>query len=305
MRILSSKIVLGMLLASAATVAGAQTAVPYRKIDQPLQQSVIANPPEGSAIRVKKAETFTKNPPQLGESPGVPRVPDVVGLFWNDAESALIQAGFQFKATYEDQPDPSVLYGHVRATVPAAGSMAPDGKVELLIPRAASRLGTGALALSDIDRREGFDLDEGQYQEVLRGADIVLRKHEDEPHVGTNGSSTYYSGHGLYIEPSDNAVLAPVDADGKVSDLEDLGTALYFAACRDQLKRGSAAGVEIAERGATICIRTSLGALAVVQFRLSDNPFGEVSDFKFHYAIFPPQVAAPTRPSGFLRRIRK
>lgn len=228
----------------------------------------------------------------LGPSPGVPRVPNVVGLLFTDAESALIQAGFKPKRTFEDEPDPSIFYGHVRATVPAAGMLATDAVVEMKIPRAASRVGIGALGLSDLERRTGFDLDEGRYEEIFRGADIVLRKYENEPRVDENGH-TYYAGGGLYIEPSDGAVLAALD-DVRDIDSYGLGSALFYAQCAYRLKQPRTARVEIAHPNdgvATICVLTSKHQIAVVQFRLSDNPYNGVTDYKFHHAIFPPQPA--------------
>lgn len=302
MRIQANIIALGVVLLSATTISDAQSGMSYRQIEPSSQRRSITNPPgtNSSAIQVEKSGEFTKNRPRLGDSPGVPRVPDVVGLSAYEAGMELYQAGFKSKETFEAQPDPSVLYGHVRATVPAAGSLAPNGVVDLRIPRAASRLGTGALAPSDIERRDGFDLDEGQYAEILRGADIVLRKHENEPYVQENGI-TAYSGSGLYIEPSDGAVLAP----GDNGDSDDLGSAVNFDVCDGKLKQTHATGFEIAQRGAKICVRTSLGALAMVEFRLSDNPYNESSDYKFRYAIFPPQAATPLRPAHILGRVHK
>ncbi len=172
------------------------------------------------------------------------RVPDVVGVNYWDAERALRQAGFEPTSTFQDEPDPSVLYGHVRATVPAAGMLAADGKVELQIPRAASRLGIGALSLSDLERRAGFDLDEGRYEEMLRGADIVLRKYENEPRIEPSNGSTYYAGGGVYIEPSDGAVLASLNDVRHIRGY-GLGSYFYYGECERALKRKRVARVEI------------------------------------------------------------
>lgn len=79
--------------------------------------------------------------------------------------------------------------------------LAVDSKIELQIPRAASRLGIGALSLSDLERRAGFDLDEGRYEEIFRGADIVLRKYESEPRIGSSG--------GTYVVTIANAQTSP------------------------------------------------------------------------------------------------
>ncbi len=227
------------------------------------------------------------------------RVPAVEGLHWLDAEKALIQAGFKYKETLLDKPDASVLYGHVRATIPPAGTLATPGQeIELQFPRAASRLGIGALGLSDVERRAGFDLDEGRYEEIDRGADIVLREYKSEPHVDPVDGKTYFWGGGLYIEPSDGAVLASLDLN-----LPSEGSFYFYLACDDALNsvgptRQTRTARIFISRGGQFCVLTSKHQIAVVLFRSDDNrDVRGVTDYQFHYAIFPPQVALPSRDS--------
>ena len=217
------------------------------------------------------------------------RVPDVVGLFWLDAETALINAGFKYKLTEQDAPDPSVVIGHVRATIPAAGTFAKVyQEIELLIPRAATRVGIGALSLSDFQRRAGFDLDEGRYEEIYRGADIVLVHHDPETFFDKNTGKPYNNGGpGLYIEPSDGAVLAKLEYITQGG----LGSFYIYADCDRRLnskfEQTRKAKIEIlysSDDETTICVLTSKHQIAVVQFRSSDGN-------QFHYAIFPPGPA--------------
>lgn len=228
-------------------------------------------------------------------------VPDVLGLSFSDAESVLSVAGFKPKVTFEDAPDPSVLYGNVRETVPHAGALPTAGIVELKVPRAAFRVGIGALALNDAQRRIGFDLDEGRYEEVFRGADIVLRAHDGEWHVSPGGAGPEHRGFGDFIEPSDGATLATLN-DARDISFSGLGSALYFIDCEIALKR-PISGVEISlhtETLTTICVRTSRHQLSVVQFNSADNPIGHSNDYAFHHAIFPQQ-----RERTLLQRIHQ
>ncbi len=224
-------------------------------------------------------------------------VPDVVGLFWLDAETALSQAGFKYKLTEQDAPDTSVVIGHVRATVPAAGTFAKVyQEIELLIPRAATRVGIGALSLSDFQRRAGFDLDEGRYEEIYRGADIVLVHHDPETFFDKNTGKPYNNGGpGLYIEPSDGAVLAELD-----NIQGGLGSFYIYADCDRRLnskfEQTRKAKIEILHSrysdnyDITICALTAKYQIAVVQFRVSDN-LRSNDNYQFHYAVFPPRPA--------------
>ena len=205
-------------------------------------------------------------------------VPDVVGLFWLDAEDALLKAGFKSKLTEEDTPDPSVVVGHVRATVPAAGTLAKVyQEIELLIPCGATRVGIGELSLGDFERRTGFDLDEGRYEEIYRGADIVLRRYDEEHYKPGQGPE--------YIEPIDSSVLARLDsASGKLSD--SLGSFFTYTACDDALNgrnRTLEAKIRIFHP-LVICVFTSKHQIAAVEYRVNEG-------FEFHYAIFPPRPA--------------
>jgi hypothetical protein len=218
----------------------------------------------------------------------LPRVPSVVGLYLPDAENALHSAGYEPELIYEDEPDPSVTHGHVRATDPPAGTLAAGGVVEVRIPRAASRVGIGSLSTDDLARRTGFDLDEARYEEIYRGADIVLRKHEQEARIDARGH-TYYAGGGTYVEPSDGAVLASLN-DVRAINRYGLGSYPYYEACNRTLKetRAAVGGINLDEGGeiTTICVGTSKHQLTVVEFRSSDNPIGRFTNYKFHHALF-------------------
>lgn len=230
----------------------------------------------------------------------LPRVPNVVGLLFTDAASALSQAGFEPTWTFEDEPDPSVTYGHVRATVPAAGTLAAGGKVELQIPRVARLVGIGALSVRDALRRDGFDLDEGRYEQIYRGADIMMIHHENQPAGVLPSGRTYYAGEGLYIEPSDGAVLALVSDTRDISRY-GLGSFLYYSRCKDALRTAPGKpgtgilidGITVYDASAhdlTICVLTSKQQIAVAEFRVSDNPYRGLSNIKFHFAVFPSQL---------------
>lgn len=284
--------VMGMLLASAVTVAGSPTDTPDKvKVDKVLQTVAIPNSRLDSAVRPEINEGASVK--EVKTLPSLSRVPDVVGLIAIEAAGAVRLAGLEPTENYLDEPDPSILYGHVRATVPAAGAWVADGVVELQIPRAASRIGIGALGLSDLERRAGFDLDEGRYEEIFRGADIVLRKYENQPRIEPQDGHTYYAGGGLYIEPSDGAVLAPLDSEHGISQY-GLGSYFAYTGCVLALKQAPKARIEILRANGleTFCVLTSRQQIAAVQFRTSDNDNsdGKLTDFKFHHAIFPRQL---------------
>ncbi len=167
------------------------------------------------------------------------RVPDVVGLLPVEAQSALYKLGFKTKWTFEAKPDPSTPYGHVRATVPPAGTLVTGNapQVEILIPGVASLVGIGALSVSDLERRDGFDLDEGHYQEIYQGADIVVRKRDQQKHVESDGH-TWYDGGGIYVEPSDGAVFSVIQ-DVRDQDDSQLGSLPYSTtSARERLRKG-------------------------------------------------------------------
>ncbi len=305
LRLQASTLAIGLLL---VCVASAQT-TSYQTLERKVPRAAIANPKprvDVMAIPAANQGAISNDVQRMGPSPGVPRIPNVVGLLFTDADSALLLAGFKTKRTFEDAPDPSVLYGHVRATVPGAGALAKAGDVvELKIPRAASKVGIGALSPSDVERRDGFDLDEGQYQEMTRGADVVLRAYKDEPKIDSNGH-TYYTGHGLYIEPSDGAILAYLD-DTRDIDAYGLGSYPFYAQCEDALehRRFPSLRIDNPDTYTTFCVKTSEYQIAVVQFRGNENPCCSVTDYKFHYALFPPELLPRPRLPTELKRIRK
>ena len=232
----------------------------------------------------------------------VPRVPNLTGLTIADAHNIVSRAGLTSKFTYLTTGDPTVLYNHVGATNPAAGEPVPSRIVEFLIPRPATRDGIGALSLSDVIRRDGFDLDEGRYEGILRGADVVLREDQTPiPHVDINGR-TYYTFKGLFVEPSDGAVFAVAPNDGLSGDEHPggLGSAYNYDSCMRafaqnrvpylNLPRGDAYGHDL-----LFCVQTSRRQIAVVQFRNNDMQCCGGSNYKFHIALYPQQVSQELR----------
>jgi len=243
----------------------------------------------GLDVSARATRVESKNSGVIDSVIEIWRVPDVVGLSSTEAAARLQTAGFVSRSTYQDEPDASVRYGYVGSTVPAAGQLAKDGKVELRFPRAASRLGIGALATSDIVRRSGFDLDEGRYEEVFRGADIVMRKYDNEARTDENGNA-YYDAGGIVIEPSDGAYLTAL-YDVRHIDQYGLGSFLFQAECERELKKRRLTRASISNPGgapATICVMTSKQQIAVLQFRPGDNV--ATDNYKFHHAIFPRQL---------------
>jgi len=249
-----------------------------------------------AAVMIASAQTPGDRADKKGQAHLKP-VPDVVGLLWVDAESQVRLAGFVPKTTDQFKPDPSATYDHVKATIPAAGTLARLGQeIELQVPRIVGREGIGALGLSDFKRRAGFDLDEGRYEEIYRGADIVLVHHDPETFVDKTTGRTYnLGGPGLYIEPSDGAVLASLD-----TNFDPLGAYPFYRFCDRALnsnfvgEQSRKAKIEIlfsANYDTTICVLTSRHQIAVVRFRPSDNPYNQVTDYQFHYAIFPARPA--------------
>jgi hypothetical protein len=184
----------------------------------------------------------------------------------------------------------------VLATVPSAGTVAPSREVEVHIPRSASRLGIGRLGVNDVERKTGFDLDAGRYEEISRGADIVLRKLENVPNVDGKGKGRH-NGEGLYIEPSDGSILVSLTDVRDISQY-GIGSAAYYAACERALKQIPVTGIEIsrpADGLASLCVLTSQGNIAVVEFSAIDHSGNEVSNYKFRHAVFPPQTFAGVR----------
>ena len=234
----------------------------------------------------------------------LPRVPNLVGLPLLDAYRMVSGAGLSDKVTYLDTTDQSIAYDHVGATIPAAGAPVPGGVVELRIPRPATRNGVGALSLSDVVRRDGFDLDEGRYEQILRGADLVLREDKTPiPHTETNGH-TYYTFKGLFVEPSDGAVFAMDRTDSVSADRHPggLGSAPNYYFCSQALVNSRVPFIGLPRgdfygRDVIFCVLTSNREIAVVQFRNSDMECCGGTNFKFYIAVYPRQLAQGVRAS--------
>jgi hypothetical protein len=227
-------------------------------------------------------------------------------MSWFDADRAMRAAGYLMRTRSLDEPQPSVPPGQIVAVIPAAGTSQAGGRVvEVQIARTAITVRVGELSVGDWERRNGFDLDEGRYEEITHGADLVLRVHTDVAHPDPNGGATSYSGHGVFAEPSDGAVFAELDATD-----EAYGPGSYFVYIRCQANLASSnkllTDFEVSEQlnSGAFCVRTSDGQLAAVEFRRADNP-GGTTDFKFRVALFPnPLLATPRAPTGTGRTVR-
>jgi hypothetical protein len=228
--------------------------------------------------------------------PKLQRVPDVVGMMYFDAESALGKEGYETKTTLLDQPDPSVPLGHVVATAPPAGRVQAGGVVEIKVPRAASDMGIGALSFKDTERRDGFDLDTLRYEQVFRGADITLQKYANKPVVDATGH-TYFAGGGVYIEASDGAVVTGLD-DWATPNRDGLASIGTYLECERQLNgahRRFEIDSQLAKWGIVVfCVRTSKMQLAAISFIAADNP-PHVENYKFRIALFPRQILVTRR----------
>jgi hypothetical protein len=241
-----------------------------------------------------------------------PRAPNLVGLSTNDAYRALSQLGLGAKYVYLDTPDDAVLYHHVAATVPAAGAFVTDGVVNLQIARPRAPTFAGALSVIDVIRRDGFDFDQGRYEQILRGADMVLREDKTAiPHVDINGR-TYYTTKGLFVEPSDGAVFAVPGAYGISPDQYPggLGSAPNYVACSQALSQSRAAYLNLPrpdEYGTDLvfCALTSSRQIAVVHFRKGDIACCGKDNYKFYVAVFPIQKIKPMRAKSVLEPVRR
>ena len=224
-------------------------------------------------------------------------VPNVIGMKLSDARAAVSNAGYEVKETYADEPDPSIGYGRIAATMPEAGRQQNGGEVELVVPRAASLVATGRLSVKDFDRRDGFDLDTMRYEQITHGADIVLVKRDSHPTIEPSDGHTYYTGGGTFVEVSDGAVMVDLGGSGNVQG--GLGSYINYSACQYALRTQSPLrGFEIEHLHSprsqiALCVRTSKGQLAVVTFSEEDNP-GGTTDFKFYGALFPRQIQTLT-----------
>ena len=222
------------------------------------------------------------------------RVPDVLGLFVEDAEKKLLQLGLKWKEIYLAQPDPSLRRGHVLAVVPAVRSVVQPGDiVELRIPRAATVMGKGKLGLSDVERRMGFDLDTGRYEEMCSGADFVLLKAHDKGNYRD------------VISATGSAKLWDLDEVSDVRFIPQMGLGSYgmYVQCeyatREQYnQRGNNFVITVdpvtPPRG--FCVLTSKKQIGVVFFTFEDQSTksGDL-DYVFQWAIF--EQDAPFRPT--------
>lgn len=264
------------------------------------QRKIVPIPAPGPTVELARPAPPIQSPSIATAKAGMPqvinaKVPNVVGLEQDVAANILHAAGYKFRMTYMDQPDPSMPPGSVSATIPPAGTIQVGGTVEIRIPRVASMVGIGALSLSDLVRRDGFDLDQGRYAEVFRGADIVLRHRDDRPYTQSDGR-TAYGGNGNFIEHSDNALLVKLDMFGRDFG-SNLGSYQYYSACQDAMKDANRThtwpgndGIKVDGENATFCVLTSQHQVSVVEFRSEDNPISnKITDYKFRHALFPTQ----------------
>jgi hypothetical protein len=209
------------------------------------------------------------------------------------------EAGYRMRTTTLDAPQASVPPGQIIAVIPPAGTPeAPGGVVEVQIAQTATTVRMGVLSAGDWERRNGFDLDEGRYEEITHGADLVLRAYKDTPHPDPSGGATTYWGHGVFAEPSDGAVFAELDGADAANGL---GSYFVYIRCQANLasanRRLTSLEVSYQPNDGVFCVRTSDGKLAAVEFRRADNPIGETTDYKFRVALFPdPLLATPHAP---------
>ena len=257
----------------------------------------------GSGMRVTPSPAASRvgvAPPRAATFVG-PNVPNVVGMAWFDADRTMRTAGYLMRTRSLDEPQPSVPPGQIVAASPAAGTpLAAGGVVEVRIARTATTVRLGELSVDDWARRNGFDLDEGRYEEITHGADLVLRDYKDTRHPDPNGGSTVYSGHGVFAEPSDGAVFAELDS---TDEANGVGSYFVYIRCQANLASNKVLNrVEVSNNGGAFCVRTSDGKLAAVEFRQADNPTVGTTDFKFRVALFPdPLLATPRAPRAPFR----
>jgi hypothetical protein len=269
-----------------------------------LASTALIAPAHGQTIRQSRPNVVIPVGPPEGRksvqaSPVVqalnrPRAPDMVGLSLDEAHDVLSPLGLSSKIVYVETLDDSVSYNHVGSQIPAAGAFVNDDVVIVQVPRPASRVFAGALSLIDVVRRDGFDLDEGHYEQIYRGADMVLRQ---DP------------GKGLFVEPSDGATFAVPGFYGVTDRFPGgLGSAPNYYACSQAVMKSPARylnlpGTQNNGEDLLFCARTSRGQIAVVQFRKIDMTCCGTDNFKFYVAIFPVQkgVALRSRKAGVTR----
>lgn len=236
----------------------------------------------------------------------LPVMPDVTWKNYDEAYAALSRAGFASTKT-ETEHDPAVPLGYVTATTPAAGALVPDGAVvELRVPRPASVVGEGYLNAMDSDRRMGFDLDTGKYQQMTYGADVAVRWSNFQKRVEPVDGSVYYDDRGYYLVATDGATLfGENQPDGRYMKASEIGSYTWYSRCKFWAASNIYAVKRIwirPDETTGVCVRTTAGALAFVMFQAGDwkdeNEKLETNeltqgraDLKFRYALFPRQSA--------------
>jgi hypothetical protein len=234
-----------------------------------------------------------------------PRVPDVVGLQVEAALRRLLESGgYAVDLQFLPQPDPSIPYGFVKATIPPAGSiLQPGGKLVLQIPRSASKVGSAVLSIADLARQAGFDLDTGRFEDIGHGADLVLSKHDQTPIVDASGK-TRYDNYTVFADPTGGAVLRRLD---DYPDATEIGSYTFYAKCQTAFadtRQRTLTSAPLSSGVTVLCVRTSDNTMALVAFSGETTPRSDSQvDYKFAYAIFPPSIlATPHAPAGLVRK---
>jgi hypothetical protein len=237
-----------------------------------------------------------------------PRVPDVVGLEVDTAGRRLLEAGYAYDLQFLPQPDPSIPYGFVKAMIPPAGSiLQPGGRLVIQIPRSASKVGSAVLSIADLARQAGFDLDNGRFEDIGHGADLVLSKHDHVPIVDAGGK-TRYDNFTVYADPTGGAVFRQLR---DYPSAAEIGSYTYFAKCRAAFadtRDPPVTSTAMWDGPMVLCVRTVENSIAIAAFSGEQQPRSDSNvDYKFAYAIFPPSILprprAPER--GSIGPVRK
>ncbi len=241
-------------------------------------------------------------------------VPDIVGLTYDDAYRALYEAGLnklgdRLTVTYVARPNSGVARGNVLTVSPAPGTLVRrDAVVKIQIQaRDADKMGKGKLGPNDVERRMGWDLDTGSYEQIYRGADFVLRRIE-ETHPSTTGGSAYYESY-IVFDASDGATLAKADDFRDwVVQVNSTGPESYavYAGCNEILERGSKTstrihvfhlGQHLTDQERLICVRTSKGNVGAVYIKgldyLGKDSLKDAADYVFEWALFEREPMKP------------
>jgi hypothetical protein len=215
------------------------------------------------------------------------RVPDVIGLNLLTAQDRLAAAGYTMKLRGLDRPDPATPLGQVVAQTPKAGTVQAGGDVEVRTPQAAIRTGSGGVARDLTQEGTGYDLDNGRYEALTRGADVVLRTHAGRP----PGASSATDGDGDFLEPNGGAILvrAPL-----LSPKEFIGEYPTYVACGKLLRdrqSGDPPNPVIQLNGVTnkksivVCILTSEHQMAAIEVVGQEGAPNDLQ-YYFSYALF-------------------